>query len=119
MGSGININVSGGNASFGAVVHGDRNTVTGRTSMVVSTIDLRSLAADLQRLQSAMAAQARGGEQRQSADDVEKAASAAASGDRADAFTHLKAAGRWAFDIATKVGAEVAATALKELLHIP
>ena len=79
MSSDIKINISGGQASFGTISQGDGNALTGQASVVASTVDLPALAADLQRLQRAMASRARGGEHMQSVDDMTKAAGAAHS----------------------------------------
>jgi hypothetical protein len=41
---------------------------------------------------------------------------AAAAGDRSGALKNLKSAGRWAFDVATKLGVSVASKALEHSL---
>ena len=49
---------------------------------------------------------------------VAQAQKAAEIGDGGGALKHLKSAGQWALDVATKVGVSVAAAALKESLKI-
>jgi hypothetical protein len=83
-------------------------------------IDLKQLAADLSLLRAAMKKEeGTTAEQDLAIGSVAAAEAAAAKGDGPGALQHLKAAGKWAFDVATNIGASVAAAALKGPLGIP
>lgn len=81
-------------------------------------IDLQKLAGDLSDLRSAMKAKATTPEDDAAVGAVAAAETAAKGGDGPKALAHLKSAGKWAFDIATKVGTTVAAAALKTALGL-
>lgn len=81
-------------------------------------IDLPKLAADLATLRSAMKAEAVSPEDDASVGLVAAAETAAKKGDGPTTMQHLKAAGKWAFDIATNVGTAVASAALKTALGL-
>ena len=50
--------------------------------------------------------------------EVAAAEQAAQSGDQPAALDHLKKAGKWALEVATKIGSEVASAALKASLGL-
>jgi hypothetical protein len=83
------------------------------------TIDLPRLAADLVELRRAMRAEAKGeAEEDVALGEIAKAEAAARSGDQKGALQALKAAGKWAFSVAEKIGVGVAIAAMKPLLGV-
>jgi len=50
--------------------------------------------------------------------DIAKAEQAAKAGDRSQIAEHLKAAGQWALDIATKIGTSLTVEVLKRTLGL-
>jgi hypothetical protein len=79
-----------------------------------SEINLESLAEELGTLRSAMMKEASDDPDHGIAvGDVAKAEKAAKAGDANTAFGHLKSAGKWAWDVANKVGVSVAAKAIE------
>ncbi|WBB48448.1 hypothetical protein O3597_25760 [Verrucosispora sp. WMMA2044] len=76
-------------------------------------LDLPSLAEELAQLRVTLREQATTPEDDQVVADIGQAELAARQGDGAGAFRHLKAAGKWALDTATAIGAAVAAEAVK------
>jgi hypothetical protein len=79
-------------------------------------IDLPALAKDLATLRDAMQKEATAPEHFVAVGQVAAAEMAAAKADGPTALSHLKDAGRWAFDVATKIGVGVATVALKSAL---
>lgn len=71
-------------------------------------IDLLQLATELETLRNEMKKQAVDAEQDIAVSDIAKAEQAAKSGDSSKGLEHLKSAGRWAFDVATKIGTSLA-----------
>lgn len=76
-------------------------------------IDLPQLSRELGELRAAMRAGAEGAEHDVSIGAVAAAQVAADNGDGPGALSHLKAAGNWALDVATKIGVGVAVAAIK------
>lgn len=81
-------------------------------------IDLPQLAADLAKLRSAMKTEATSPEHDAAVGAVAAAETAAKKGDGATAMQHLKSAGKWALDTATKIGTAVASAAIKASLGL-
>lgn len=81
--------------------------------------DLSALAAELAQLQQALSAKAEEPEQHIAARNVGAAGAAARKGDASTTAEYLKKAGTWAFDVATKVGVNLASGALKHALGLP
>jgi hypothetical protein len=81
-------------------------------------IDLPHLAADLVKLRSAMKAEATLPEHDTAVGAVAAAETAAKQGDGPTVIQHLKSAGKWALDTATKIGTTVASAALKASLGL-
>lgn len=81
-------------------------------------IDLPRLAAELSELRKAMKQEASSTDQDIALGEVAAAEVAASKGDGPKALQHLKAAGKWAFDVATKIGTGVAVVALKTVLGL-
>lgn len=107
-----------GHAKIGAM--GNKATVTtvtfSESSGHETEVDLASLIEDLQALRAEMRGQASTTEEDQAIVAVGQAISAAEQGDTSSLFAHLKSAGKWAFDLATAIGAELAAGALKSVV---
>lgn len=80
--------------------------------------NLADLAHELDALRSAMRSQASDAEHDIAIGAVAAAGTAAAKGDGPTALAKLKEAGKWAFDVATKIGVSVAAAALMTALGI-
>jgi hypothetical protein len=80
--------------------------------------NLADLARELDALRSAMRSQASDTEHDIAIGAIAAAGVAAAKGDGPTALAKLKDAGKWAFDVATKIGVSVAAAALKTALGI-
>ena len=79
-------------------------------------IDLRSLAHELEKLRTVMRTEATIPEHDIAIGEVAAAQTAAAQGNGAKALEHLKTAGKWAFDVSTKIGIGVASAAIKTAL---
>jgi hypothetical protein len=83
-----------------------------------SDIHLPTLAAELSQLRSAMRQEVNTPEHDIAIGQIAEAEAAAANGDGPKALEHLKKSGKWAFDVATKIGVGVATAALKTSLGI-
>ena len=89
----------------------------------VSDIDLELLTSELGRLrrammQEAVAAESSEPDQAIAISAVASAEKSAKAGDAPATLSHLKSAGRWAWDTATKIGVSVAAKALEGVLGL-
>lgn len=83
-----------------------------------SGIDLDKLAQDLSKLRQAMHAEPDSVDKDIALGEVAKAEAAAQKKDGPTALAHLKSAGKWALDVATKIGVSVATAALKSSLGL-
>ena len=79
---------------------------------------LADLAADLEKLRAAMLAESKTADQDEAVAAVAQAEDAAKKGDAKGVFGFLKKAGKWAIDIATKVGTTVAGKALEKSMGL-
>ena len=84
-----------------------------------SRVDLDALSKEFERLRTAMKAEGATGEHDVAVAEIAKAQHAAENKDGPRALEHLKAAGKWAFDVSTKIGTALATAALKAALGIP
>ena len=82
-----------------------------------SSIDLRALAEDLEKLRSSLRAEAVTAEQDLAVAEVARAEKAAQDNDGPTALAHLKNAGSWAFSVAEKIGVGVDGVA--KVVEIP
>ena len=105
--------VHGQAAAIGPNAHVHDATFNQLWSQSSEQIDLPALADELARLRTALRAEAKTPEDDQIVADVGQAELAAKSGDGPKTMRHLRSAGRWAFGIATSIGAAVAAAAIK------
>lgn len=81
-------------------------------------IDLAALATELEALRREMREEATAPAHDVAIGEVAAAQAAAAEGKGAKALEHLRNAGRWAFDVSTKIGVGVATGALKAVLGL-
>lgn len=79
-------------------------------------IDVQQLAVELTALRTALAGQASAPDHYVAVGEVAAAEKAAATGDGPGALQHLKKAGNWVWDVATKIGIGVATAAAKSAL---
>jgi hypothetical protein len=77
-------------------------------------IDLQKLATELSELRQQMKKEAVEVEQDIAVSDIAKAEQAAKAGDGPKMLEHLKSAGKWGLDVATKIGTSVAAELIKK-----
>ena len=82
-------------------------------SQIGNSIVLKDLASELSKLRQEMKKDAIDPEQDIAVSEVAKAEQAATSGDGSKTLQHLRSAGKWAFDVATKIGTGLAIEALK------
>jgi hypothetical protein len=80
--------------------------------------DIPILAAELERLKLALIQEASSAAEYQAVAEIQAAKEAANTGDEATIGRHLAKAGRWAFDVAVRIGTETAAAALNRALGI-
>jgi hypothetical protein len=104
--------ITGGNvgaAGDNAVAH-DFTQVSNQT---LGAIDMSALATELARLRSEARKDATEPEHDIAVSDIAKAEQAAKEGQTSVVVQHLKSAGTWALDVATKIGTSVAVEAIK------
>lgn len=82
-------------------------------------INLEALSSELEKLRAAMKADSTTPEHEVALAEVAKAQQAAQKKDGPGIIRHLKAAGKWAFDVSTKIGTALATVALKAALGMP
>jgi hypothetical protein len=84
-----------------------------QASQVASQLDMKALGPQLVQLRSEMVKEAKDASHCEAIAAVAKAEEATKSGDGIGAVAALKTAGKWALDIATKIGVEVATRAIQ------
>ncbi|MET8702681.1 hypothetical protein ABZW10_28035 [Kitasatospora sp. NPDC004723] len=92
------------------------NTFNQAWALRPQELDLGKLAVDLASLRAAMQTQAQTAEEMISAGDVARAEVEANQGDGQSTLTHLRSAGRWALEIASRIGTETAILAISHAL---
>ncbi len=105
--------ITGGN--IGAV--GDKaqaHNVVQVSNQTLGSIDMTNLASDLARLRAEARREATEPEHDIAVSEIAKAEKAARVGLSSKVVEHLKAAGKWALDVATKIGTDVAIEAIKK-----
>jgi hypothetical protein len=106
--------VHGGTIKAGAIAAGDAATAISHGGHQDSAqLDLPKLTAELELLRTALRQQAHETEQDMAVVAVGDAMQSARQGNGAGVLEHLKKAGTWAFDVATKIGVSVASEAIK------
>jgi hypothetical protein len=83
-------------------------------NQVGSEIDLKALASELSSLRSELKKEATEPEHDEAIGAIASAEKAAKEGDGPGVLTYLASAGKWALDVATKIGVSVATEALKK-----
>lgn len=117
---GTQYNVSGGQVgAMGEHATSEGNTFNQLWTQAAAGLDLSSLAKELGELRVAMKREAIEVEQDQAVSYIGLAEVAAKNGESSSALRHLKAAGSWALDAATKIGTTVAAKAIQQALGLP
>ena len=79
-------------------------------------VDIYKLAPELERLAQELGRRQKSDEQNVESEAVSNAAKSAAAGNREETATFLSKAGKWALDVATKIGTSVAIEAIKNQL---
>jgi len=90
-----------------------------RWNQMQGYLDLPLLAAQLGQLQEALRVAAKEPDQHMSIRAVAAAEQAAKQGDGPKALDYLKKAGSWVLDVASKIGVNVASSAIKAALGVP
>ena len=111
-------NVSGMVGAVGSNARAENNSFNQVWQQSAAGIDLSALAIELSTLRASMRQQANEIEHDQAIANIAEAEVAAKRQDGATALKYLKSAGKWAFDIATKIGTSVAAKAIQTALGV-
>ncbi|AZC86679.1 hypothetical protein C4K29_0346 [Pseudomonas chlororaphis subsp. piscium] len=111
-------NVTGQVGAVGPNAIAASNTFTQVLQHAACGLDLPSLAAELSILRNSMRKQAIEVEHDQSIASIGTAESAAKEHDGAKVLENLKSAGDWALDVATKIGTNVAAKAIRTAIDL-
>jgi len=106
-------NVTGQVGAVGPNARAENNTFNQAWQNAAANIDMQALAAELAVLRASMRKEATDIEHDQAIASIGAAEGAAKKQDGAGAISHLKSAGKWAFDVATKIGTTVAAKAIQ------
>jgi hypothetical protein len=105
--------------AMGPNAHAHDMTLTQVQNELPASVDLPQLAMELSKLRQQMKAEAVEPEQDIAVSDVAKAERAAKAGDRSQVVENLKSAGKWALDVATKIGTTLAIEAIKSASGLP
>jgi len=111
MGDKYNVGQAG---AVGPNAHAHDMTFNQIWNQLQGSIDLAQLATELSALRQEMKKEAVEAEQDIAVSEVAKAEQAAMSGDGSKTLSHLRSAGRWALDVATKIGTSLAIEAIKK-----
>jgi hypothetical protein len=115
MGDQYNVGQAG---AVGPKAHAHDMTFTQMWGQASSSIDLPILASELSRLRSKLKEQATAPEHDVVVGEVALAEAAATKGEGPVVMEHLAKAGKWALEVATKIGVAVATEALRKSLGI-
>lgn len=108
----INANTGGGNIVGGRIQESD---ISGSfNDNEIPGLDFKKLSEELEKLRIAMRSEARSGDDDIAIGEVAAAQRAAEGGDSNALFAHLRRAGSWAIEIATKIGTNVATAAIQQ-----
>lgn len=111
-------NVTGQVGAIGPNAKAENNTFNQIMQQAASNLDLPALAAELATLRNSMRNQATEIEHDHAVASIGAAENSAKKQDGAGALEHLKSAGKWAFDVATKIGTSVAAKAIQTAIDL-
>lgn len=92
------------------------NTFNQTIGPSIDKIDLTKLANELSMLRIRLKEEAKNSDHDIAVGEIASAESCAKKGDKQEVLNHLKKAGEWALDIASKIGVPVAITALSAAL---
>jgi hypothetical protein len=109
----IDVSNSGQIGAIGSNAKSAENIFSQNWSKIETEVDLEALAMELARLRGVLRSNATTVEEDQSVAHVGAAENAAKQNDGPTALRHLKSAGQWAFDVATKIGTAIAEKPLK------
>lgn len=112
----VSIKVSGGIVN--QIVAGSNSGDAVQHNRLEDHIDLAHLEKELIRLHKEMKKLAKSPKHDISIGAIVQASQAAKANDRSKVFEHLKTAGKWAFEVATKIGTSLATEALKLALGL-
>ena len=84
-----------------------------------SSLDLAALSRDLDQLRAVLREQPSSPENDLALAEVSRASIAAGEGDEARTISHLRAAGKWAWETANNIGAAVAAAVIGKAIGLP
>jgi hypothetical protein len=104
--------------AVGPGAHAQNMTFTQIGSQIERSIDLSQLADELSKLHQAMKEEATEADHDIAVGDVAKAEQAAKAKEAPKVAEYLKSAGKWALDVATKIGTPLAIEALKQAIII-
>ena len=108
--------VTGQAGAVGPNAHAHDMSFQQFATQVASDLDLPRLAVELVTLRQALVGEMKSAEHGMSLGQVAAAEAAASKGDGPTVIKHLKGAGQWALDVATKLGLAIASEALKKSL---
>ena len=110
--------VTGQVGAFGPNAKAENNTFNQVMQQAASNLDLPALTVELAALRNSMRNQATEVEHDQAVASIGAAENAAKRQDGVGALEHLKSAGKWALEVATKIGAPVAAKAIQTAIGL-
>jgi uncharacterized protein YjbI with pentapeptide repeats len=110
--------ISGQVGAVGKNARADHNTFNQLWNQSKDSIDLAKLAEELAQLRTALKQEAVEVEHDVAVGEVGQALIEAKAGNGSKVMGHLKAAGKWAFDTATKIGTSVAADVIKKSMGL-
>jgi hypothetical protein len=113
-----NYNIYGQAGAVGPHAVAANNSFAMNADQVFAGINLATLSNELSTLRDNIRKEARTIDHDRAVVAVGDAASAAKIGDQAGLLAHLKSAGKWSFDIASKIGTSVAAKAIEKALGV-
>ena len=103
-----------GQGVAGRHVHAHDMTFHQVSAQQIGHLDMRTLAVELASLRREMKQTATEPDHDIAIGQIAAAEAAAQKGDTGTVLRHLKTAGKWAFDVATKIGVSVASEAMKK-----
>lgn len=110
------IYVAGQAGAMGPSSHAEDITFNQIWEATANKVDLEMLVNELHALREELKKESREPEQEIAIGEVAKAEKAAKEGNGAQVIKHLNSAGKWALDVATKIGSVLAAEVIKKSL---
>jgi hypothetical protein len=110
--------VTGQAGAVGPNAHAHDMTFNQVAAQAASGLDMAALSAELTLLRQALVAEMKSADHGVALGQVAAAESAASKGDGSSVMKHLKSAGQWAIDVATRLGLAVATAALTKSLQL-